>query len=147
MKFFFGLILIIILAACQRMQSQQPHAESQDTIIHSENDIPPSSGMIDDSTKAQLEAQRKAIAEQMSKAQLTHFVIRVPDGKFGYTIFIDGTMYIEQKSIPGREGNAGFDTEAQADAVARRVMDKLRIGEMPPTISEEDLVRVGVPAK
>lgn len=75
----------------------------------------------------------------MAEAQITYFVIHVPDNKFGYTIFVDGQLYIEQKNIPAIEGNAGFETKASAEKIAQLVISKMRNGELPPTITIEDL--------
>jgi hypothetical protein len=48
-------------------------------------------------------------------------------------------MYIEQASIPVIKGNAGFSTKEEAEKVAMLVIEKIKKGEMPPTISIEEL--------
>ena len=100
MKFHLTLILLII--SMIRLNAQSMHLTDvvQDTIT-------PLS-MIEDSLVTGLQEQKKQIATQMAAAELTYFIIRVPDNKFGYIIFIDGQMYIEQKSIPAVPGNNGL---------------------------------------
>jgi len=97
-----------------------------------------------DSLQAALAEQKKQVAEEMAKAQITHFIIHTPDQKFGYSIFINGQMYIEQKTIPAIEGNNGFATEQEAESVAQLAMRKIREGEMPPTVSVDELKALGV---
>jgi hypothetical protein len=88
--------------------------------------------------------QRARMAEEMTKADIRYFVIRVPDEKFGYTIFIDGTLYIEQNTIPAVQGKGGFKTIEDAEKVAKLVIEKIKLGEMPPTILIEDLKHLDV---
>src|SRR5690348_4611735 len=59
-----------------------------------------------DSLQQAMEAQRGAAIKEKAEAQITYFVIHVPENKFGYTIFVDGQLYIEQKNIPAIDGNA-----------------------------------------
>ena len=80
----------------------------------------------------------------MGRRELTYFIINTPDGKFGYTIFIDGEMYIEQKTIPAVEGNTGFTTKEDAEKVALLVIEKIKIGDLPPSVSVEELKRLKV---
>ena len=107
-------------------------------------DNPKTPGMIDDSTLVAMQAEKKKLADQMSKAKIEYFVINVPDNQFGYYIMIDGQMYIEQKSIPAIQGLKGFKTKDEAEKVAQRVIQKIREGEMPPTIEVNDLDSLGV---
>ena len=95
--------------------------------------------MVPDSVVSQMLEQKKQISEQMQKAKLEYFIINVPDNHFGYYIMIDGQMYIEQKTIPAIQGLKGFKTKGQAEAVAKRVIEKIKEGEMPPTIEVKDL--------
>lgn len=97
-----------------------------------------------DSLHREVLARQASIAGQMDKADIRHFVIRVPDGKYGYTVFVDGQLYIEQTSIPSIAGTAGFATTEDADRVARRVVDKIRRGEMPPSVSMNELQEMGI---
>lgn len=77
-------------------------------------------------------------------AALSAVVIDAPNGTFGYDILSDGKLLIHQPNIPGRPGNEGCRTKADAEKVAALVMDKIRKGEMPPTVSNEDLRVLGL---
>lgn len=97
-----------------------------------------------DSIQQAMAAQSEATAKAMANAQITYFVIHAPDNKFGYTIFIDGQLYIEQQNIPAIEGKAGFDSKEDAEKIAQLVINKIRKGELPPTITKEELHANGI---
>ena len=80
----------------------------------------------------------------MKAAQITYFVIHAPDNKFGYTIFVDGQLYIEQKNIPAIDGNAGFTSKEDAEKIAELVISKMRNGEIPPTVTIAELKAEGI---
>jgi len=145
MKYHLALFLIGLAVARLNGQSLTPVATHTNMMSaayvkdDSTDTIPASESMVNDSLRIEMQQQKKQIALQMAKANLTYFIIRVPDNTYGYTIFIDGQMYIEQKSIPAVSGNAGFVSKDDAEKVAKLVIEKIRQGEMPPTVSTEDL--------
>lgn len=136
MKYNFVLWLIAVLAGCTNAQQHAASETTPDTMT-----VAP---LLDDSIRIRMEEQKKLLAAQMTAAQLTYFIIRAPNEKFGYTIFIDGQMYIEQKTIPALPGNHGFATKEDAEKIARLAIEKIKQGEMPPTISVEELEAYGV---
>ena len=87
-----------------------------------------------------LEEQKKQLARDYSQKKIEYFIINVPQDQFGYYIMIDGSMYIEQKTIPAIEGHEGFRTKEDAAKIANLVIQKIREGEIPPTVTIEDLV-------
>jgi hypothetical protein len=92
----------------------------------------------------QLNEQKLLNAKQMSTSVLTYFVTRVPNNKFGYTIFVNGRLYIEQYTIPARDGTDGFKTKEDAESIACLVIKKLGNGEFPPTVTLQDLQEHGI---
>ncbi|MDX2001295.1 MAG: DUF4907 domain-containing protein [Chitinophagales bacterium] len=67
---------------------------------------------------------------------------------WGYQIYKGEKLLINQTSIPGIQGNLGFQTKEQALKTALLVRDKLLQGQMPPTVIESELDSLGVlPAK
>jgi len=91
------------------------------------------------SDQQQVLLQKKQMAEQMQKSVIEYVIIHVANLKFGYYILIDGNLYIEQKSIPAVEGNEGFAKKEAAEIVAQLVVEKIKSGEVPPTITVEEL--------
>lgn len=77
-------------------------------------------------------------------ARLELRVIDAADGTFGYDILLNGTPYIHQLSIPGQPGNRGCATRADAEKLATLVIQKIRAGEVPPTVNDKDLEQLGI---
>lgn len=72
-------------------------------------------------------------------------LLRTPgvDG-FGYRIRTGNRVMIRQPHVPGLSGRYVFATEADARSVAGLVVDRIRSGHMPPSVSREDLDSLGV---
>lgn len=75
---------------------------------------------------------------------LEYFIINTEQGTYGYDVFADGKMVIHQTTIPGRPGNLGFKTKDDAAKVAEMVLGKIRQGQMPPTIEQDELKTLGI---
>ena len=83
-------------------------------------------------------------ASQYSQTKLGYTIIDAPNKTYGYAISADGKLMIHQASIPAMPGNEGFKTKAAAEKVAQLVIEKIRKGEMPPTIDVEELKKLKV---
>lgn len=79
-----------------------------------------------------------------AKADLQLKIIPSENNTYGYDILIDGKLLIHQPSIPGMPGNAGFKTKEKAQKVGEFVMKKIKNNEMPPTVSIDDLNKLGI---
>jgi Domain of unknown function (DUF4907) len=74
------------------------------------------------------------------RTKLTYKVVDAPRYTYGYDIFADdGKLLIHQTSIPALPGNDGFQTKEDAIKIALLVIEKIRKGEMPPTISIQEM--------
>lgn len=71
-------------------------------------------------------------------------IINADSSTFGYDIYRNDQLLIHQKSVPAFPGNKGFKTKANAEKTARLVIEKLRAGEMPPTVTVEELKNMKV---
>jgi hypothetical protein len=78
-------------------------------------------------------------ANAYANTTLTFKITDAPDHTYGYDVFADGTLIIHQTSVPALPGNEGFKTKNDATKVALLVIEKLRKGEMPPTISIDEM--------
>lgn len=63
---------------------------------------------------------------------------------WGYDIYDDGRLLIHQPNIPALSGNHGFTLEADAQKVAKLVIGKIKGNIMPPTLTLEDLKKIGI---
>ena len=79
-----------------------------------------------------------------ANTKLTYKVIDAPKHTYGYDVFADGRLMIHQTSAPALPGSEGFKTKEDATKVALLVIDKIRKGEMPPTITIEEMQKLKV---
>ena len=83
-------------------------------------------------------------SQTLKNSEWTYKVVLVSEGNWGYQLFQNETMVINQTSIPAVQGTLGFETKEKADKTARFVLEKIKRGEIPPTISQEELKELGV---
>lgn len=63
---------------------------------------------------------------------------------YGYDIYLHDRLLIHQPSMPCIQGNKGFSKKSDAKKVAVFVREKIRKGEMPPTITLQEMKKLGV---
>ena len=85
-----------------------------------------------------------ALPPTPSTATITHRIVDAPNGTYGYEILADGKLLVRQTNIPAQPGNTGCATKADAEKLAALVADKVKRGEMPPTVTEEELHHLNI---
>ena len=80
----------------------------------------------------------------VGKQKITYNIISAPEKTFGYDILVDGKLMIHQPNKPGMAGIRAFDTKQDAEKVAQLVIKKMKNGEMPPTVSSEEMIKLKV---
>jgi hypothetical protein len=83
-------------------------------------------------------------ASAYTNANLTYNIIDAPNNTYCYDVYAEGRLMIHQTSAPGLPGNEGFKTKDDAAKVAEMVMYKIRKGEMPPTVTLEEMKELGI---
>ena len=83
-------------------------------------------------------------ASAYANTKLTYKIIDAPKHTYGYDVFADGRLMIHQTSVPALPGNEGFKTKEDATKVALLVIEKIKKGEMPPTISIDEMKKLNV---
>ena len=79
-----------------------------------------------------------------ANAEITIKILPAAKNTFGYDILFYGKPLVHQPNIPAMPGNEGFSTREKAQTVAEFVVEKIRKNEMPPTVTIEDLNKMGV---
>jgi hypothetical protein len=79
-----------------------------------------------------------------ANAKLSYKLIELANYSYGYDIYDAGKLMIHQPSVPGIQGNKGFKTKADAERVARLVVSKIKRGEMPPSVTADELKKLKV---
>jgi hypothetical protein len=92
-----------------------------------------------DSLKRAAEEAKEINRRRMADAVIKHFVIKADNSTYGYSIYIDGKLYVYQTTIPAMPGNRGFSNVASAEKTALLVIEKIKQGELPPTLSADEL--------
>jgi hypothetical protein len=69
-------------------------------------------------------------------------IIEAPEKTFGYDVYRDEALYIHQPHIPGMPGVKGFAREEQAKRAAELMVEKMKNGIVPPTLSEEEITDI-----
>ena len=96
----------------------------------------------DASPQQALPAQEKP--NPYKNADISVKIIPSVNKTYGYDILVYKRPLVHQPGIPGLPGNEGFTTEERARTVAEFVVKKIRNNEMPPTVSIDDLNKLGV---
>jgi hypothetical protein len=105
------------------------------------------------SAKAQTQEPYKQPTREVITGSTTYkYSFKIIDGQnhtYGYDIYRDQetSAYIHQPNIPGAQGNDGFKTKMDAQKTAKFVITKLAKGEIPPTVTTEDLKKMNVQSK
>lgn len=83
-------------------------------------------------------------ASQFKDAKLTYQIIKVHNNTYAYDIYADNKLMIHQNSIPALPGKEGFKLKAYAEKAAQLVIQKIMNGEMPPTLSIEEMKKLNI---
>ena len=83
-------------------------------------------------------------ATAYASTKLTYKIIDAPKHTHGYDVFADDRLMIHQTSVPALPGNEGFKTKEDATKVALLVIEKIKKGEMPPTVSIDEMKQLNV---
>lgn len=89
-------------------------------------------------------AGRSSNKTMPTDSKVVEYVVFETEHGYGYKIYIDGKLGINQPNIPALQGTAGFDSEADASKIAELAVSKIKKGIMPPTITLEELEANGI---
>jgi hypothetical protein len=86
--------------------------------------------------------KNKDIAEK--KTWMITYTLTHHEDRWGYKIFIDGQLSINQDIIPDVDGYHYFKTAKEAESVALLVINRLEHNIFPPSVSKHELDSLGV---
>lgn len=78
------------------------------------------------------------------KQTIRYKLTEAKDHTYGYNIFLNDTLFVHQPVIPCIAGNKGFKTKADAKKVAFLVIDKIRKGLIPPTVTIPEMEKLKI---
>jgi hypothetical protein len=90
------------------------------------------------------EAKTNTASHSESVGNEFHIQITHSATGFGYQIYEAKKLVIDQATIPGRPGLAGFQNEEEARKVAELVKFKLEQQVFPPSVSEAELKNLNI---
>ena len=88
--------------------------------------------------------QRSSEVETHKNAVYSYMIIPSVNNTWGYDIFRQKSLFIHQPGVPGLPGNEGFKTKADSKKVAKLVIRKIKKGEMPPSVTIEEMKKIKV---
>ena len=97
-----------------------------------------------------LPLQQKSKAKDTNlyqNSQITYKIIQGIDQTYGYDISVEGRLMVHQPNIPCIVGNKGFRNKTDAKKVAELVIQKIRIGILPPTIVVNEMKELNIDLK
>jgi hypothetical protein len=77
-------------------------------------------------------------------AKISYKIIPAAKHTWGYDIYNGTKLFVHQPTIPALPGNKGFDTKQAAEKVAKKVIEKIQKGEMPPSITIDEMKQMDV---
>ena len=86
----------------------------------------------------------KPSAKTPLEVKFNFTIININPNNYGYDVFSDNKLLIHQPSMPGMPGNKGFTKKADAEKIAKLVIEKLKEGLMPPAITIQELKKLKV---
>ena len=90
----------------------------------------------------QVLAAADSSAVAAAPANYRYQIIEAPENTFGYDVYRDEALFIHQPHIPGMPGIKGFAREDQARKAAELMIEKMKNGVVPPTLSEEEIADI-----
>jgi hypothetical protein len=87
-------------------------------------------------------------SEQTMQTQIADDIksktFRNPDSTWGFTIYVNGRIYIHQQTISASKTISGFLTENDADKTSELVVKKIKNHISPETVSDKELDSLGI---
>jgi len=97
--------------------------------------------------KGLLGTTTEAIIPDRSTADLKALSFRNSDSTWGFTIYMNGKIYIYQQVMPGLKAATGFQSENDTMKAAKLVIKKIKTNISPESVNEKELDSMGITTK
>ena len=131
MRFIYIGFLLFLLISCENSTD-----EVKSTIVNE----------TDPETRPSATMEEKIEVENVKKSPYEVKTVQNSLG-WGYEVWKDGALIINQTHIPAIQGLRAFVSQEQAQKAADIIKNKLDQGVFPPTISIDELRSIGVDTK
>jgi len=84
----------------------------------------------------------KSFPADLKNGKITYGFVPSIHQTWGFQILVNQKPIIKQLSIPAVQGNLGFKDTTAAGKVARLMILKMKKGEMPPTVTIQELKKI-----
>ena len=121
--------LFFLLGACNTDSTKESHTD----VDYRMEDSNPSDNI-------SLERDNSISTEKMFSHLITYDEVT----GYGYQILENDSLLINQAHIPAVQGINGFSTKEKAERTAFYILDQVKSGNFPPTITEEKLIELDV---
>lgn len=91
-----------------------------------------------------LDLEERSATKSNKVPEWTYEIVPISEGNWGYQLFQNGKMVINQTTIPSVQGNNGFATAEKAERTAEYILKKLEDGIFPPTVDRKELEELDV---
>ncbi len=82
--------------------------------------------------------------KKMETSSVFSFKITTQEDGYGYEVLKNRRAFIKQPNIPAIEGQKSFATKEQAITTAKFVIEKLKKGTLPPSVTIQELDSLGI---
>jgi len=139
MKKYFLPLIALLLVACNAEPEIVDLRTEEERVQESEN----VSTEVTPSTLPQIDGAEKVAFPSTSPTSNYSYKLVEGDHGWGYQIFEDSTMQINQMHIPSVPGINGFETKEKAGIAAGYILGQIEKGIFPPTVSPAILDSIG----
>ena len=102
----------------------------------------PGSGFEPNIIPTKQKATQFPAGDAFKNANITYQLIPGTNNTWGYNILVNKRIMIKQPTPPSLPGNNGFATRKGAEDVAMLVIAKMKKGEMPPTVTIDEMKKI-----
>lgn len=147
MKILVFILFGILISSCADTENKNKVVDLRSgEEIEDDLRVPQGDGEIEGKSESESEEQGESegknalrVPQGTGTGEWTYKVVMNSEKNWGYQLFQNGKMIINQTTIPSVQGMAGFDSQEKAERTAKHIISKLEKGVFPPTVDKKEL--------